>query len=468
MMTATSLAKAEGMKPDPADAACPDGVCPGLGNVFYLPELNALSTNTGGMKVFRDTTLNGCAKFQRNIGQASREFHTEESMNSFVRSVSSSLSLGGTFASKKMSVQASARLTTGTESSYTGTFHSVTLDVSQVFATADFNRTDKCLNARNLSPDFLRAFEALPLIKPENAGEPASWDAYVQFLKNDGSHVMIQQQIGSRFQQWESSRSEESDIETKLRARACANVESREAGKKRKRGWSANGCARYSKEVRESTADASDRSKTVIRGGTDETRNELEKGVTPERLNAFIDSGRLGNQAIRYTFTPIWGILDRVYRTQCSKSGAGSPACENLQRSRNLQAAYEGWLAIECGLNRSDNVTYQEMRTTGKPNELGIYSYQCWARKTGCVQNRDCRVGGAGSVCYCYGATCFDIGDPIVGMEVNRTKVRGSRSGNYNQGVNNSCYYRVGVTCRCNESWRGGLPDRALYLQSSN
>jgi hypothetical protein len=48
-----------------------------------------------------------------------------------------------------------------------------------------------------------------------------------------------------------------------------------------------------------------------------------------------------------------------------------------------------------------------------------------------------------------------------------RTKVRGNKSGSYKQGVNKSCYYTSKVACDCQQGWAGGLPERTLYLQSS-
>jgi hypothetical protein len=464
MMTATNLAKAQDTEVAQAAATCPGGVCPGLGNAFYLPDTNALSTNTGGTKIFKNTTLDKCAKFHSDIEASSRSLTTVKSMDEFVRSVSTQLSLGGSFTSNRMSVRASASKTTGTESSHTSTFHSATLDISQVFAAVDFNQDDECRGVGNLSPEFLRDFEALPLIDRQNAAEPSSWEAYVQFLRADGSHVMIKQLIGSRFQRWESSDSSESNLQTKLRARACAEVEGVEVGTN-KPGWSASGCKAFSRDERASALRINTHEEKIIRGGSDEARKDLTKEVSPETINAFIDSGRLGNQAIGYAFAPIWGFLNRIYRTPCSQSGPGSPACQNLQRSRNLQAAYEGWLAIQCPLLRSENgVPYQEMRTTEKPDQLGIYSYQCWARKTGCLSHNDCNAFGA--ACYCYGRTCFDTGMPIDGTEEIRTGVRGSRSGGTRGGVNNSCELRG--KCYCSPGWSGGLPDRLLYNQSSN
>ena len=43
--------------------ACPNGVCPGLGHAFYLPETNLLDakSNSGGRAVFKNVGPGGCA-----------------------------------------------------------------------------------------------------------------------------------------------------------------------------------------------------------------------------------------------------------------------------------------------------------------------------------------------------------------------------------------------------------------------
>ncbi|MDP2324238.1 MAG: hypothetical protein Q8N51_09450, partial [Gammaproteobacteria bacterium] len=91
----------------------------------------------------------------------------------------------------------------------------------------------------------------------------------------------------------------------------------------------------------------------------------------------------------------------------------------------------------------------------------------CVVSKTGCRSNDSCHLGGAGSVCYCYGPECIDTGDQVSGTNMHRDRVRGDQSGSYDQGVNNSCYYKFIAHCNCDTAWSGGLPERALYRQSA-
>jgi hypothetical protein len=273
----------------------------------------------------------------------------------------------------------------------------------------------------------------------------------------------MQQMIGSRFEQWESSMSSDSEIENTLKAKACAEVEGVQSGG----GWSVKGCAAYSKEEKEKALKTQSKSLMVVMGGTEETRAALTKNVNEENLNKFIDSAANGSQAVRFIFKPIWDLLIAIYTPGCSASGKGSTDCKFLQRAINLQAAYEGWTAVGCDVKKDNTgAIFQTMQVDSSTSQ-GINTYRCRVSKTGCRSDDSCHLGGAGSVCYCYGSQCIDQGDKLSGTDMFRDKVRGDQSGSYNEGVNNSCYYKFIAHCNCDTSWAGGLPDRNLYLQAA-
>jgi len=138
-----------------------------------------------------------------------------------------------------------------------------------------------------------------------------------------------------------------------------------------------------------------------------------------------------------------------------------------MQRAVNLQAAYDGWTATGCPKAAdSRGTTYQAMAIDSTTAQ-GISVYKCAVSKTGCRSDDDCHLGGAGSVCYCYGAGCIDQGANILGSTSTfRDKIRGSQEGSYNEGVNNACYYKFIAHCNCDGNWAGGLSDRNIYQQS--
>jgi hypothetical protein len=383
-------------------------------------------------------------------------------MENFIKNTMASADLSGSYKTAALTVKGSAQFMTGSSSDITTSFNSVTLDVNVVTHAVDFLQDPQCFSGENIDQALLIQFEALAQIEPSQVGSSASWSPYVDFLKTQGSHIMMQQQIGSRFQQWESSTSSASDIQNTLKAKACAEVEGVSIGG----GWSVQGCSAYSKDEKQKALKTTSTSKTIVLGGTQKTRIGLGQKVTEASLNDFIASAEEGDQAVRFIFKPLWQLLSTIYRPACATAGKGSKACQNLQRAFNLQAAYEGWTAVGCPrLADGRNQVYQTMAIAGASSQ-GINTYKCSIAKTGCRKNDDCHLGGAGSVCYCYGSGCIDTGASISGTDLFRDKVRGVKSGSYNAGVNKSCYYKFIAHCNCDAGWSGGLLNRTLYLQS--
>jgi hypothetical protein len=439
--------------------ACPNDVCPGLGNAFYLPETNASNVNTGGFIFFSDRKLGSCVLLS-SLQRSTRDFQSAESMEQFITSAMTEASIAGNLSTAKLTIKATAEALTGSSTDIKTEFHSTHMDIALVTSTADFQRNSKCYSAENLDKKFLQMFEALPPINAAQVSESGPWDSYVRFLGSVGSHIMTQQQIGSRFQQWESATSTEKEISKLLRAKACAEVE----GTKGTSGWSVKSCAGYSEDEKRKALQLSTKSQLVVLGGTDKARYEVIKSLDANSLASFIDSASEGDGAVRFMFRPIWELLYNIYGSECAKAGKGSRACEDLQRAVNLQAAFEGWSAISCPRQVDGRgMTFQTM-AVDSTDPLGINTYKCTATKTGCRTNDDCRLGGVGTSCYCYGPSCIDKGDPIANTY--RNKVRGNKEGGYKDGVNNACYWAPVFHCDCNKSWSGGLLDRNIYQQS--
>jgi hypothetical protein len=443
--------------------ACPNGVCPGLGNAFYLPEQNAETVLTGGSVMFRNRKLDECANYFTFDG-GQRSFATADSMQNFISNTMASFNLSGEYRTSRLTVKATTSVMTGSSSEITTAFSSKHLNVLIYSGSVEFKVDSGCYAEGNIDPAFLEAFEALAPIDVGKVSETAQWAPYDNFLKQRGSHIMVQQLVGSRFEQWISSTSEEKHIGQTLEIKACAEVEGVQSGG----GWSLASCAAYSKEEKEKALRQSSFNSRIVSGGTDETRADLLKDTTKKTLNAFIDSAKVGNQAVRSTFQPVWRILMDIYNVKCAKSGAKSKDCANLQRAFNLQAAYEGWTAIGCPQENDGRGDVMQRMAVDSTSSLGINTYQCIASKTGCRKGDDCHLGGSGSSCYCYGQGCIEAGAAITGTPLVRNQVRTNQSGGYRDGVNNSCTYRIGVYCGCDTGWAGDPRERTLYRQSSS
>jgi len=208
---------------DQTSPACPDNICPGLGNAFYLPGQNSLSINTGGAVFFANRKLGDCAILS-SVSVGARDFKSADSMQKFIANTMAEADISGSYTSAALSVKGTAQVMTGTSTDVTTTFHSTYMDISVITSTVDFQQNSRCFSAKNLDGDFQKRFEALAVIDPTKVYDAAQWDPYVKFLQSVGSHIMMQQQVGSRFQQWESSDSTASDIAKTLQIKACAEV----------------------------------------------------------------------------------------------------------------------------------------------------------------------------------------------------------------------------------------------------
>jgi len=446
--------------------ACPDGVCPGLGHAFYLPGINGFNLESAGNDFFLDTRIGGCARMSPLQEKTTREFQSSENMEQLTRNTMTSFDLKASYSTARLSANASLSKMTGVDSTTTQRVSSTHMDITTPTRYVDFvQRQSDCLTRSNIHPTDLEAFESLQLIDPEHVGEDSQWKPYEDYLQNLGSHILVRLQYGSRFQRWESSSQSTEDLLKTLKIKACTAVEGKNPDKK---GWSVDSCGDYSREQREKAAQTDSEWRQIVMGGSKEAREALTDAVTEANITAFIRTSSLGDRPIGFGFKPVWELWTRIYAPLC-KAHTPSTACDNLQRAYNLRIAYEGRLAIGCPTWRNeDGFVYQTMGLNGKPNSQGLQLYGCFAERTGCRSNLDCRKGGAFGVCYCWGNTCLDQGAPIVGTGQFRTRIRGSEEGSYNQGVNNSCRFSPGIgsTCGCNTTWSGGLKRRDLFLPS--
>ena len=458
-------------------AACPGGVCGELGNGFFLPDKDPVKgTLVGGKEFFRNRHLGVDSGQQRScaqlasVGESSTDFRNAESMEELTRNTMTEFGLKASYSSARLTAQTSVNVLTGTNSNITTTFNSTTMDITIQKYAVTLRHNSYCFSAANVDPAYLAKFEALPMIVRSRVSDPGSWAPYVNFMRTWGSHVMTEQRLGSRYQQWVSSTSSQTDVQRTLQARACAKVEGENPGTdptgKDKRGWSIESCTRHDRASRERTRNTQFKEQQVLRGGTRAARNALLTGVTEEKLKNFINSAEDGDEVIRYGFKPVWQLFFDLYQEQCGRDNQpNSGACRNMQRAYNLQAAYEGWIAIGCPPEqdaRQIGALYQGMQVADTTAQ-GLNIYQCWVDKTGCRSHRDCWSGRGEAQCYCYGPSCIDSGVLAVPPDLRRNTVRRNRAGGYRDGVNNSCY--LNVSCYCSTGWAGGEGVRYLYRQ---
>lgn len=155
--------------------------------------------------------------------------------------------------------------------------------------------------------------------------------------------------------------------------------------------------------------------------------------------------------------------------TSCFRKVPGSQTagCQDVQRLLNLEAAY-GFQASDCKpLKDPAGHSYQSFQMQNPDAIISSQRYQCWAQKTGCISNAGCHLGGAGTVCYCYGGGCLKEGEMMLnGMY--RTQPFGVQSGSFNEGPSVSCEYDGFFGCDCDDDdhFAGRHSARYLWEQS--
>ena len=140
--------------------ACPGDICPGLGNGFYLPDINARSINTGGKVFFANRKLGDCALITQVTVNA-RDIISSDSMQKLVTQSMSEADISGSYNTSVLSMKGTAQATTGYASEVTTTFHSTHMDIEVVSSAIDFQAIRVASPRRTLIPLFFSVFVRL-------------------------------------------------------------------------------------------------------------------------------------------------------------------------------------------------------------------------------------------------------------------------------------------------------------------
>ena len=145
--------------------------------------------------------------------------------------------------------------------------------------------------------------------------------------------------------------------------------------------------------------------KLIIRGGTKETRNALNKQRTEDLIEKLLNEAGESDAAVEHTFRSVWDILQSRFPT-------GS---ENYIRAVNLQYYYLGYLNYGCRFKESGGVQIRKFDYS-----RGSYKqspeFECSLAAEGCHSDDDCHqtqllpIPGSVSIfdwCSCRGKSCI-------------------------------------------------------------
>merc|ERR1739848_703095 len=114
-----------------------------------------------------------------------------------------------------------------------------------------------------------------------------------------------------------------------------------------------------------------------------------------------------------------------------------------------MRQFYRGYKDFGCSLQQAGDVHLRHFEYQFKNATEHPPIFQC------VLINRGCHIGGAGTVTYCYGASCYDYAQPKFGCKAMDVVERTEKKGSSWSGVNWSCHYKAAFKARCSFNYFG-------------
>lgn len=394
---------------------------PIIGNTFYLPHINLLETITGGQNIFNSSLLPRCI-VSTDIQDDHNNLEWYKDNQVLYRAVADEAGLSGSYGGS-FTLKTSLDSVYSTESWKVTQVKSSSLDYGSYKEVVEVNKVC-AFNLSMLTASFYNDLMSLPtgIVDPSIAD---NWEQYELFVNKYGSHVLSKVHLGARLQHFATTESSSSYNETAFMARLCLDVEGATPGQT----FSVTGCSAFSKDDREASEVYNMNLASFIRGGDPNLRAKLQVSLDPTTIEQFISSAQTNTNPIQYGFTPIWELINQL----------DVPKSDMYYRALNMMAYYSGFMEYGCP-KRFTSGGYILQQLLELPQDRG--HFQCQFAKEGCHYDSDCHIGDV-TVCYCYGDTC------VKNDQYGRPQSQTSKTGSYDEGVNNSCHYKAGVHCGC-------------------
>lgn len=444
---------------------CPGGLCSLIGRAVYAPERNLLSVAPQrlGAHVFVASAVTDCLAATPALPNQPPSLTELADAAMVVKTLAAEVGPADPLVIQAFSTQATLAWVFGRAVAVTEPLAAVRTDLSRVAATLRID--GGCLASERLEPAFQEALARLPLTPDGSMPDAAFWSPYEQFLRQHGSHLISGVQLGSRYAHWEARRAGDQGTTAQWLAKTCATLEGLESPE----GSLLARCAGLANRDRGRAREWPSVSSSLVQGGRRDARVALQEGFDRGVLDDFLRQAAEADQPAALEYRPLWTALAALYRADCERQrGVGdAPACAQLQRALNLQAAYEGWLALRCATLASGNgFVYQRLVRVDPQAASGYQTWHCQQAKTGCQSHDSCHYASGPAMCFCYGADCIAPAEPVPGSNTWRNGIRGGRAGGGREGVNGSCHYVAFKGCQCNPGWGGDLPARDIYVQT--
>jgi hypothetical protein len=394
-----------------------------LGRIVYLPNVNFLNDHASAPFIFDAENMLDLAK-TTDLSRTDMHSKWFENSDQLRQEIAAEMGIKESHREVRFSVESEFKRLAGPERD---------VNAAEVHAKRLHSKTyiprGSNLNDFPLKDDFMKDFRRLP-VYVKDAHDDRSWIPFRDFMNKWGSHIVDTAYTGAVYQSWSTAKSSNNYRQGQMEAKACMKAEGL-------KGRALEACNRYSESDREEASRLTTFDTKRVRGGTAETRRQLERDlVTSDLLEKFLREDHVDEQPVRYEYMPVWDfLLERSDRDS-----------DDAKRALALQGYYEGWKATGCPLvvttgqlNNNAQMMVPEYTKSKQPTGR----YLCIRRCQGCHDyNNDCHFDASQACCRAYGPSALrpGAGDYVV------------RATDWNSGWcsnDNGCKYSVGSGCHC-------------------
>ena len=411
-----------------------------LGCGFYIPEIDIFAPRSHGFNIFKSLKKICCK--EKNLRSTEETIRQYRSTSVFYKSVTAetgiSFNLQGKFTMGLTLDAKTKHLSEGTTD-----VQGMSIDISTFVRSTSLDGSCFKGSSIEFTDEFMKFYDSLPVII-EKPWLSKSWLLYDQFLKTFGSHVVVRVLSGASVRQWTFTKPISRYTQHELKIKSCIDLEALDL--------KIAPCSDITKKDISTYKSLITSSYLEVQGGTDETRNKFRTGKSQKLLEQLLNEGRKIGTPVAYKYKPIWEILLTKFHNDT----------ERYTIAMNLMQYFHGLKDFGCILQTSGDTKLRWFEYRSRDVKSPVF--QCKLINEGCHKNSDCKIGGGGTVTYCYGSSCFEHKNPPFGLKAKEVIARHGKRGSYKKGVNKSCKYKHFFRAVC----RAGLFRPKIIWQGGN
>ena len=250
---------------------------------------------------------------------------------------------------------------------------------------------------------------------------------------------MTQTYCGASIKQWTFAKKSKQYTQHQLKIKSCLEFGA----------WLVNvkACAGVTKDQINQIQDLEMRSKLELRGGSDQTRNQLLNNRTNELITKFLIEGRKFETLIKDKYTAIWDIIKEKYPSNS----------KFYVIALNMEQYYMGFLDFGCDFISDGNIMLRRFQLSPYSSKETPH-YQCVLEREGCHDDTDCSDTTKSN---CDGETCVEHLPASFGYKAASARFLTEKSGSSYEKISESCNYDFNLTTGvCNT---GYFKDRVIW-----